>query len=98
LLDGFHAPEEIEDARGFERVKHLQTLFVILHNAGVPELGKVAGDGGDVHACGPGEVANTAGALGEFLDQEQAGGVGQGLEDGSLVFQALALGDEHKHQ
>lgn len=83
-LDFADAFKDFEDAVGAEAVEDARAAFFGLQDAGVFEEGEVAGDGGHFDADELGDFLDGAFAFGEFLEDEEAGGVGEGLEDGGV--------------
>lgn len=77
----FEAGDEAADAWEGEAVEDLQAAFVVGDDAGFAEDGEVAGDGGPAEADPFDELANAALLVGEGLDDRDASGMPERLED-----------------
>ena len=79
--NGFHAFDKPEGAGCDKPVEDLKSAFVIGDDARGFEEGKVTGHGGHVGADHGGEFADAVLAFGKGLDDKDAGGMGEGLDD-----------------
>lgn len=75
------AMEDIGDAWSAKRVKDLLATAVVDNEAGGAEDGEMIGDGRDIGADEGGEIRDAAFAAGKLVDDEEAAGMAQGLED-----------------
>jgi hypothetical protein len=90
--------EELADGGSGEGVEDLEALFAGLDEAGGAEGLEVLGGVGDGEAAEAGEVLDGAFALGEEVEDFEAGGVGEGVAyAGELGEEGLLRAGGHLH-